>query len=124
LAKLIKKLIEVPLWERPVMILVGGDKNDIQKVALDMKCDRAVMDEIERDNAGTRGTAAAAYFCTVSGNGILWFPSRRIPASLLAHELTHLVDGIFEYIGAVREYEARAYTMEWLMTNVPAAIKT
>lgn len=113
------RLLKVPLWPVDIWIIIGGDHNNVKTVALDKKCSMAVMVEIERDKLTTKDARGGAYFCQDTGNGILWFPHKTIQSSTLAHEITHIVDGILEYIGADKEAEARAYTVDWLVTWVP-----
>lgn len=82
-----------------------------------------VFNEINYDKLTPGDAHGGAYFCLEKGIGIAWFPTKRIPVSILAHEATHIVDWLMQFIGAEREMEARAYTVEWLVTNIPKALK-
>lgn len=111
----------IPLWERDVVLIIGGTTEDILKVAKDNKLSAPVIEEIKRDGAGP--TLGTAYFCLERGIGIIQFPKKRVAKGVLAHEATHIVDWLLEFIGADTEMEARAYTTEWLVTNIPLLIK-
>lgn len=89
------------------------------KVAEKLKLSKEVAEEIKYDCLSVGDGEGAAYFCLIKGEGLMWFPTKKIIPGILAHEATHIVDWLLRYIGAEKEMEARAYTVEWLVTNVP-----
>lgn len=113
-----KHLLEVPLWDRWITVLVGGNEKKVIKYAKSQKLSRAVIDEIKRDTIDS-GTRAAAWFCNKQGEGLMWFPKKKhIPRPLLVHEVTHIVDFLATFIGFETEMEARAHTAEWLFKKL------
>lgn len=116
-------VIEIPLWERNITIMIGGNYIDIGKYAKENKFSIPVVEEINKDKLTRKGSQGGAYFCMESGEGILWFPRKRISAEILSHEATHIVDWLMAFIGSEGEMEARAYTVGWLVKTIPSVIK-
>jgi len=117
------KTIEIPLWERDLIVMLGGNHTDIYNIAKQHKLSDKVFAEIKYDKLSTDRSSGGAYFCLEKGIGIFWVPTKRVTAGLLAHEATHIVDWVLEFIGAEKEMEARAYTVEWIVTNIPLILK-
>lgn len=117
-----KIAVVIPLWDRHVTILIGGCERDVLKFAQRERYSHEMMQEIKADTIDD-GTRAAAWFCNKQGEGVMWFPKKRVPKSLLVHEATHIVDFLLMYIGATSEMEARAYTVEWLFMKLESVLK-
>jgi len=118
-----KTIFTIPLWERDVILMMGGNYSDIMKVAEENKLTSMTKEEIQKDRLSIIDAQAGAYFCLDKGIGIMWFPTSKVVPSIIAHEATHIVDWLFRFIGAETEMEARAYTVEWLVKNVPLLLK-
>lgn len=110
----IKKTLSIPLWERDIILVIGCDYDYVKNMAISMKLSKDIIDEIMEDHLDPKTTAGCAYFCLEKGEGIVWFPFKRVAGEVLAHEVTHIVDELMKFIGAQKECEARAYTVEWL----------
>lgn len=119
----LKKTISIPLWERDLILVIGANCEYIKELAHDMKLSNEIMREINNDNLDAATTAGCAYFCLDKGVGILWFPFKRVQGEILAHEVTHIVDELMKFIGAQKESEARAYTVEWVFKKVSEILK-
>ncbi len=116
-------VMTVPLWERDITLMLGGDYHNILEIANMNKLSKQVILEIEKDKLSTKDSEGGAYFCLDKGEGILWFPKKRVKGTILSHEATHIVDWLLEFIGAEKEMEARAYTVEWIVKNIPIYMK-
>ena len=117
-----KQTFEIPIWRRWVTLVVGGDVNFILNVAKERKLSEQVFREITFDNIHFND-CGACYFCMKEGEGIIWFPAKgKISWGIYAHEFTHFVDFLSNYVGMETEMEARAYTVEWLIDNVPQMV--
>lgn len=114
-----KTVFTIPLWDRDIVLMLGGNWHDITTEAKKYKLSQVVIDEIKYDNLSVGNGHGAAYFCLDKGMGVMWFPVVKVSAGILAHEATHIVDWLLQFIGAEKEMEARAYTVEWLVTNIP-----
>ena len=117
-----QKVIEIPLWERDVILIVGGDWHDILATAKKHKMCQKVLHEINHEKLRSidRG---AGYWCMENGIGLLWFPKNKVDIYTLVHEVTHIVDFLLMYICAETEMECRAYTTEWLMKAIQQQLK-
>lgn len=113
----------IPLWEREVFLILQGDYTDIMKVAEENGMTEMTLEEIKKDKLSSKGASGGAYFCLDAGMGIMWFPARKVSAEILAHEATHIVDWLLKFVGATEEMEARAYTVEWLVKNIPIFLR-
>lgn len=119
-----QKTVEIPLWERDLIVVLGGDFTSLLEIAKKNRLSTVVLEEIIYDKLTPVTARGGAYFCLIKGSGIIWFPTKRPDKGVLAHEATHIVDKILEFIGAEKEMEARAYTVEWLVNNIPKVLKT
>jgi len=114
----LQKIFTIPLWEREAYLIIGSGCDYVKGLADRLKLSRAIKDEITYDNLDAKNTAGCAYFCLDKGIAIVWFPSKRVAKEILAHEVTHIVDELMKFIGAERESEARAYTVEWIFKHI------
>ncbi len=117
-----KKQLSIPLWDRSLYLLVGGDWNYILKVAKELKLSFQTQEDIKKD-AIVKDDRGAAYFCMIEGTGLIWFPKKKTDNATLAHEATHIADFVLQYIGAFEEMEARAYTVDWIVSTIPKELK-
>lgn len=117
-----KKTLTIPLWDRDVYILIGGKEKDVLRFVKTLDLSKQLTKDIEADTIDT-GTKAAAWFCMKFGEGVMWFPKKKVKHSLRAHEVTHIVDYMLKFIGASDEMEARAYSVEWLMEKLEKILK-
>jgi hypothetical protein len=115
--------IKIPLWDCSLSIIIGGDHIDIMALAKEKKLSDPIIREIDKDKSNAKNTAGSAYFCLDEAIGILWFPTKRVPVDVMAHEATHIVDELLKFLGAETESEARAYTVGWIVGTVPGIIK-
>ena len=117
-----KKELTIPLWDRTLYLLVGGDWNTILELATKLKLSYQTIHEIKKDKI-LNEDRGAAYFCMEEGTGLIWFPAKKVDTATLAHECTHIADFTLMYIGAFEELEARAYTVDWLMSTISLQLK-
>lgn len=117
------KTVTIPLWDRYITIVFGGDEKSVLSLANKFKFSEKAIDDIKKDDIDN-GTRAAAWWCNKLGEGMMWFKSRKIPCGLMGHEATHLVDYLLMYVGAETEMEARAHTVEWLIELIEKLKKT
>lgn len=115
-----KKQLLIPLWDRHLHLLMGGDWNDILKFAKSRSFSHEATDEIIKDQIRPEDRGAC-YWCHDQGEGILWFPNKK-PDSFM-HEFIHLIDFLSIYIGSEGEFEGRAYTGDWLEKTIPEELK-
>jgi len=52
------------------------------------------------------------------GRYVLWFPDRKTSNDTINHEIRHLIDFIFEYVGEHKTRELQAYYTDWLRREV------
>ena len=106
-----KTSIIIPIWERELIIMFGGKFSDLEKEA-------AKVSKIKSAITHESSARGGSYFCHKTGTGILWFPVKKIDTDTLTHEITHIIDELFKYIGAENESEARAYTAGWIASKL------
>lgn len=115
------EIFDLPIWDYPILLIKGGDCKDIIKLAKKHKLGKKVKEEINFDNVqfDDRG---AAYWCSKTGMGIMWF-SKNPGRGTIGHEIFHFIDYLSVHIGMETEMEARAYTYEYLMKEIPKRLK-
>lgn len=116
------KLIKIPIWDRDCILVVGGDWRNILLIAKKYRLSKQTQDDIIKD-AIRHDDRGAGYWCFDKGTGIVWFSRPRVDTLTLAHEVTHIVDFLLMFIGAEKEMEARAYTTEFLMSEIRKNLK-
>lgn len=112
----------IPIWEVDVLLLVGGEELDILKIVKKHKVSKKTLYEIEKDKI-TKKTHGACWFDEGQILGIVWFPTNNPKKLTLTHEVRHLIDYMFMWIGALEEMEATAYTTEWLEDHIMNTLK-
>jgi hypothetical protein len=117
------KVLTIPIWERDIHVLLGGDYNDILAKAKSLKLSQPVYDEILYDKLSYKDSLGGAYFCLDKGVGLIWFPTKKVLPGIFVHEVVHIIDWLSQFVGMEREMEARAYTAEWLYNKVPEILR-
>lgn len=117
------KLLDIPIWDYPILLIRGGDCSDIMKLANKYKLSKKVKADIAFDNI-QKDDRGAAYWCSKTGMGVMWFNKKKIVAGTIGHEIIHILDYLSVHIGMETEMEARAYTYEYLMELIPKHLKS
>ena len=115
-----KKLIKIPIWEKKLLIVTYP--TNVLKAAKDSKMARELISQV-REGPPEKSWQGCLYFDDKRGQSILWFPNNKPRTDTIIHETNHLVKFLMEFIGAEKEFEAHAYTQEWLYNTIKKILR-
>lgn len=110
------KTIKLPTWEFNVLVFRGGTEKQVLEHLKRLGVNQKTLNDVRKDDIDNF-SRAACWFDTEIATGIMWFTAKTDVATVV-HELRHVIDFIFTYIGALEEMEATAYATEWLFNEL------
>lgn len=118
-------LLIIPPWNRKLLVVVGTDKTKVLSFISRHKLGQNLRTLINQDPVG-KGDEGATYMDLEKGRYVLWLPkwaNTGDDMDTLVHEVNHIVKHLMKHIGATGEYEANAYTNEWLFSTIRKKLK-
>ena len=101
-------------YMRKVVVLTGT--SNLHTRLLKYKMGRELYNYI-KNNPPQKGDCAICYEDN-QGRYVMWFKDRKVSNDTINHEVRHLIDFIFKYVGEHKTIELQAYYTEWLRKEI------
>lgn len=111
---MISKLFRVIPYMRKVVVLTGS--RNLHTRLLKYKMGKALYTQLKNELPDKRDVASV--YSDNQGRYVMWFKDRKVSNDTINHEVRHLIDFIFEYVGEHKTRELQAYYTEWLRKEI------
>lgn len=111
---MISKLFRVIPYMRKVVVLTGYQ--NLHSRLVKYKMGKDLYNQL-KNNPPLKGEQGAVYYDD-KGRYVVWFPDKKTSNDTINHEVIHLIDFVFNFVGEHKTRELQAYYIEWLRKEV------